>query len=119
MRSVYLLTQEERTRACKYCSANLKRIRKILGLRQEELAFAVGTTQRHISEIENGKAKVSWTLMLAISTILAPYPQIWQIDDMVAPHRVYPGKADGADELERLMIGLKPVLSEGEKFSDY
>lgn len=41
----------------------------MVGLKQSELADAVGTTQRHISEIENGKASISWTLMLALSAV--------------------------------------------------
>lgn len=41
----------------------------MIGLKQSELADAVGTTQRHISEIENGKASISWTLMLALSAV--------------------------------------------------
>lgn len=41
-----------------------------MGMNQTELAMAVGTTQRHVSEIENGKAEISWTLMLALSTII-------------------------------------------------
>ena len=70
MQKSLLMSQEERNRTCKYYSKNLRHYRKMHGLKQSELADAVGTTQRHISEIENGKAKVSWTLMLALSTVL-------------------------------------------------
>lgn len=63
---------------CKFCTANFKLIRKLLKMNQWDIAAAVGTTQRHISEIENGKAKVSWTLLLALSTVLVTNPQIWQ-----------------------------------------
>lgn len=81
-----------------------------MGLRQDELAFAVGTTQRHISEIENGKAAVSWTLMLAFSTILVCYPQAWQVDEATAADRLSSDTVDGVKELESLMAGLKTVL---------
>ena len=64
------ISQEDRKLTCRYYSKNLRHIRKLHGLNQSELAEAVGTTQRHISEIENGKAKVSWTLMLALSAVL-------------------------------------------------
>ena len=64
-----LTSQEERKRTCRYYSENLRHYRKMHGLNQRELADAVGTIQRHISEIENGKAEVSWTLMLALSTV--------------------------------------------------
>ncbi len=37
---------------------------------QDELAEVLGTTQRRISEIETGKAQVSWTLFLALSAIV-------------------------------------------------
>ena len=70
MQKNLLMSQEDRIRTCKYYSKNLRHYRKIHGLKQSELADAVGTTQRHISEIENGKANVSWTLMLALSTVL-------------------------------------------------
>lgn len=70
MQKYLLLSQEDRKKACRYYSKNLRHIRKLHGLKQSELADAVGTTQRHISEIENGKAKVSWTLMLALSIVL-------------------------------------------------
>lgn len=70
MQKNLLLSHEERNRTCRYYSKNLRHYRKLHGLKQSELADAVGTTQRHISEIENGKAKVSWTLMLALSTVL-------------------------------------------------
>lgn len=64
-----LPSHEDRKRACRYYTQNLRYFRKKLGLNQSELADAVGTTQRHISEIENGKASVSWTLMLALSAV--------------------------------------------------
>lgn len=81
MKKLLLLTVEERMIVCRYCSKNMRRMRKEIGMRQEELAFALGTTQRHISEIENGKAKVSWTLMLAFSTLLVRFPELWKLEE--------------------------------------
>ncbi len=80
MQSRFLLTAEERIIVRKYYSANMRRLREALGMYQEELAFALGTTQRHISEIENGKARISWTLVLAFSSFLQQYPELWQTD---------------------------------------
>lgn len=79
MNRIFLLSQEERVKTCKYYSRNMRYLRKSLGLKQGELAAAIGTTQRHISEIENGKARVSWTLALALSTVLIYSSQDWRI----------------------------------------
>ena len=79
MNRIFLLSQDERVKTCKYFSRNMRYLRKCLGLKQDELAFAIGTTQRHISEIENGKARVSWTLALALSTLLIYSTQDWRI----------------------------------------
>ncbi len=70
MQKILLLSQEDRERTCSYYANNLRSIRQMYDLKQSELAEAIGTTQRHISEIENGKAKVSWTLLLALSTVI-------------------------------------------------
>ncbi len=107
MRKKFLLTPEERVRVCKYCSNNMKKMRKVIGMPQEELAFALGTTQRHISEIENGKATVSWTLMLAFSTFLMQFPQLWQADE-ADWNTANP--ADGARALYSMMTSLKSGL---------
>ncbi len=66
MQNFWGMSGEEKAQACKYYAQNMRNLRTNLGLKQSELAEAIGTTQRHISEIENGKAKVSWTLALAL-----------------------------------------------------
>lgn len=85
----------------------MKKMRKDIGLAQEELASALGTTQRHISEIENGKAAVSWTLMLAFSTFLVQYPQLWQADETEWNTE---NPAEGARALYSMMTSLKSGL---------
>ena len=81
MQNRFKLTAEERIIVRKYYSANMRRLREALGMYQEELAFALGTTQRHISDIENGKARISWTLVLAFSSFLQQYPELWKGDE--------------------------------------
>ncbi len=80
MNEIFLISPERKDRICEYFTDNFRVIRREIGMKQEELAEVVGTTQRHISQIENGKAKVSWTLTLALYTVLMTYPQIWQND---------------------------------------
>lgn len=76
-------------------------------MNQKQLALAVGTTQRHISEIENGKAKVSWTLMLALSTIFVMHfkrnePYEKQVGN--TPPTKY---IEGEYELEKMLTELE------------
>lgn len=103
----YLLSSEKRTRVCSYCGKNLRRLRKKLNMNQKQLALAVGTTQRHISEIENGKAKVSWTLMLALSTIFvlqSKKNEDYEKQVSAARSTKY---AEGEYELETMLTELK------------
>ena len=65
------LTAEQKDRICENCERNLKIMRTYLGWKQADLAEAVGTTHRRISEIENGKSKMSWTLFMALATVFA------------------------------------------------
>ena len=106
----YLLSMENRMRVCAYCSKNLRRLRKNLKMNQKELAVAVGTTQRHISEIENGKAKVSWTLMLALSTIYLLHFNMLYVDDAQASEEGAHKLADGELEFETMLRELKMEL---------
>lgn len=48
----------------------IKRKRKSLGLSQAELAFITGLSCQHISNIENGKSKVSLEKLVAIANAL-------------------------------------------------
>lgn len=64
-----------REEICENCAKNLKMVRAYFGWKQGELAEKVGTTARHISEIETGKAKLSWTLFLAIVGLMTLSPQ--------------------------------------------
>ena len=75
MQTEYCLQNEEKERICERCAENLRLVRTYLGWRQEELAKAAGTTHRRISEIETGKARMSWTLYLALVAILSMHPK--------------------------------------------
>lgn len=75
MQTECCLQNEERECICENCAKNLRLVRAYLGWRQEELAKATGTTHRRISEIETGKAKMSWTLYLALVAILSIHPK--------------------------------------------
>ncbi len=97
MQKNLLPSQEERVRTCKYYAKNLRYFRKMIGLKQSELADAVGTTQRHISEIENGKASISWTLMLALSAVFV-------IDLRIQKEDVNNPRAEKGIQLGRHMI---------------
>ena len=110
----------------------MRRMRKEIGMPQEELASALGTTQRHISEIENGKAAVSWTLMLAFSTFLVQFPELWQVEEETManqnptvaqepegeqdsegeqnPEEIAENPADGVRVLHIMMTSLKSGL---------
>ncbi len=110
MAEKYLLSIENRMRVCTYCSKNLRRLRKNLKMNQKELAEAVGTTQRHISEIENGKAKVSWTLMLALSTIyLLHFNKLYEDNIQSSEKKAYKA-ADGELEFETMLKELRMEL---------
>ena len=79
-------------------------------MNQKELALAVGTTQRHISEIENGKAKVSWTFMLAFSTIyLFHFNMLYGDDTQLSEGRTY-NLSQGEIEFEAMLRKLKMGL---------
>ena len=97
-------------RVCSYCSKNLRRLRKNLRMNQKELAIAVGTTQRHISEIENGKAKISWTLMLALSTIYILHFKTLKEEDSLTSERMPYKPVDGELDFETMLQELKMVL---------
>ncbi len=105
MENNYLISQENRKQVCRYCSDNFKRLRKILGMNQSELAMAVGTTQRHISEIENGKAKVSWTLMLALSTIFIIHEKTRE--DYRVMKDLSAASPEGQGELDKILQELR------------
>ena len=102
VRKRFFLTPEERVRVCKYCSKNMRKMRKEIGIPQGDLATALGTTQRRLSEIENGKATVSWTLMLAFSTFLVQFPQLREIEEENA--------IEGVSTLRIMMTSLKSGL---------
>lgn len=75
MRKNDLISVEGKERICAYCAKNLRVMRTYLGWKQSELAFAAGTTHRRISEIETGRAKLPWTLYLALAYIFAANPE--------------------------------------------
>lgn len=75
MEGRYLVETAEQDRICGYYSRHLRKIRKRLGLRQSDFANALGTTQKHISQIETGKAQMTWTMVLAISYVFAFSPK--------------------------------------------
>lgn len=64
-------SKEEKNKVCEYTAKNLRMMRKKLNLKQGDLAELTGTTHRRISEIENGKIPLSWTLYLAIVTVFS------------------------------------------------
>lgn len=66
-----LLSAEEKEHICEACAKSLRVMRTYLGWKQRELALAVGTTYRRISEIETGKAKLSWTLYMALAFVFS------------------------------------------------
>jgi len=48
---------------------NIKKLRKNIGLRQEDMAKALGVTRQTINAIENGKYSPSLELAFAISAL--------------------------------------------------
>ena len=62
-------TKEQKKIICGLAAKNIRAMRAHLRWSQLELADYTGTTKRRISEIENGKAQMSWTLFLAITAI--------------------------------------------------
>ena len=68
------LSNEEKRNICDNCAKKLKMIRMYLGWKQRDLAEVVGTTHRRISEIENGKVKMPWTLFLALYMVFSLNP---------------------------------------------
>lgn len=69
MQKVCILSAEDKERICEHCASNLRIMRTYLGWKQGELAAAVGTTHRRISEIETGRSKLPWTLYLALALV--------------------------------------------------
>ena len=75
MEGRYVVEPKEQDRICGYYGRHLRKIRKRLGFRQSDFADALGTTQKHISQIETGKAQITWTMVLAISYVFAFSPK--------------------------------------------
>lgn len=60
---------------------NVKRIRKLRGMTQKELADALGYTDRStIAKIESGSAAVTYPMMVKIGHVLKVNPTIFFVD---------------------------------------
>lgn len=91
MQEENLLSAEEKEQICTHCARNLRVMRTYLGWKQSELASAVGTTHRRISEIETGRARMPWTLYLALAFVFMSNPKTKSspVFDSVVPKEVF------------------------------
>ncbi len=65
MHREYTLEADDKKRLILNLAKNLKLLRTMRGLSQEELADHVGVTRQTILAVENGKREMTWTMYLA------------------------------------------------------
>src|SRR5262249_19977770 len=85
--------------------ANVRKLRKLKGLTQEELAWRVGNTHRHIGQVERGEVNVTIDILTDIAANLSVDPADLFRASPSEPGggRVYTITQDAVDELERAL----------------
>ena len=65
---------EEESKICKAFGENVRRLRQLRGISQEELAYAVGTTAAALSRVENGRANFTVRTLIKVAVALGADP---------------------------------------------
>ncbi len=101
--------EEHKKQLCQTGAAHLRIMRAYLDWSQSKLASCVGTTRKHISEIENGRAALSWTLFLALAVVFALNPETreFSVFRQMADPQALLVLSNGRHERDELFQGLE------------
>lgn len=67
-------SRDEESRISKAFGANVRRLRQLRGITQEDLAYAVGTTAAALSRVENGRANFTVRTLAKVAAALDADP---------------------------------------------
>ena len=65
-----VLTQAEKEAMCRSLAEHLPKLRKLLNVTQAELGYLCGFSRIRVSQIETGKANMSWSQLTSIMFIV-------------------------------------------------
>jgi len=61
-----ILTEAEKNEMCKIVAEHLPKLRQLLNLTQAELGYLCGFSRIRVSQIETGKAQMSWSQLTSV-----------------------------------------------------
>jgi len=83
---------------CRYIAANVRQVRRRLGITQEELAEKADLSLRYIQEVERGEANLSIAVLAAFADALdVPAASLLRRARLLAPLRGRPVVRSGED----------------------
>lgn len=94
---------------------SIKENMEYLGMNQEELATRLGITPKHLSNIINGNAPVTYDTALKLETVIGPRAQFWM--NLETNYQLHKARLEKQEELNSDFSILKEIPY--KKMSDY